>query len=295
MTTSIDNLPPGQPSAASASKPLWAAVGILGVAVLAMGGTMIYKERAPAPAANMAPAATVAAIAPMAQMAPPRGATALQPATAGISQAPAADADDLIEKPAVAPAKPAPVPARKVVKPVHKAAPAPSYSAAPPSAYPGPSGVAPAPSYSAAPHVAAAPVCAVCGSVESVTPVERSAKAPGVGVGAVAGGVLGAVLGNQVGQGNGRTAATVLGAVGGGFAGNAIEGKMRKETVYQVGVRMENGSHRMLEVARAPAVGSPVTVEGATLRTRDGASYGPRPAPAPVSAQPALSPEYQSR
>ena len=295
MTTSIDNLPPGQPSAASASKPLWAAVGILGVAVLAMGGTMIYKERAPAPAANMAPAATVAAIAPMAQMAPPRGATALQPATAGVSPAPAADADDLIEKPAVAPAKPAPVPARKVVKPVHKAAPAPSYSAAPPSAYPGPSGVAPAPSYSTAPHVAAAPVCAVCGSVESVTPVERSAKAPGVGVGAVAGGVLGAVLGNQVGQGNGRTAATVLGAVGGGFAGNAIEGKMRKETVYQVGVRMENGSHRMLEVARAPAVGSPVTVEGATLRTRDGASYGPRPAPAPVSAQPALSPEYQSR
>ena len=272
MTTSIDKLPPGQPSAASASKPLWAAVGILGVAVLAMGGTMIYKERAPAPAATVA---AIAPMAPMAQMAPPRGATALQPATAGISQAPAADADDLIEKPAVAPAKPAPVPARKVVKPVHKAAPAPSYSAAPPSAYPGPSGVAPAPSYSAAPHVAAAPVCAVCGSVESVTPVERSAKAPGVGVGAVAGGVLG--------------------AVGGGFAGNAIEGKMRKETVYQVGVRMENGSHRMLEVARAPAVGSPVTVEGATLRTRDGASYGPRPAPAPVSAQPALSPEYQSR
>ena len=57
MTTSIDNLPPGQPSAASGSKPLWAAVGILGVAVLAMGGTMIYNQRTPAPAVSMAPAA----------------------------------------------------------------------------------------------------------------------------------------------------------------------------------------------------------------------------------------------
>ena len=35
-------------------------------------------------------------------------------------------------------------------------------------------------------------------------------------MGAVAGGVLGAVLGNQVGHGNGRAAATLLGAVGGG-------------------------------------------------------------------------------
>jgi outer membrane lipoprotein SlyB len=98
----------------------------------------------------------------------------------------------------------------------------------------------------------------------------------------VAGGVLGAVVGNQIGHGSGRTAATILGAVGGGFAGNAIEGKVRKETVYQVGVRMEDGSHRMVEVARAPAVGSHVTVDGAVLRGSDGATYGPKPPePAP--------------
>ncbi|MGH8759253.1 MAG: glycine zipper 2TM domain-containing protein [Burkholderiales bacterium] len=128
-------------------------------------------------------------------------------------------------------------------------------------------------------------------AVESVTPVERSAKPVGPGVGAVAG----AVLGNQVGHGSGRTAATILGAVGGGFASNPIEGQMRKETVYQVGVRMKDGSHRTVEVARAPSVGSRVTVEGATLRTHDGASYGPKPAAATVAAQPALSPDYQSR
>ena len=288
MTASIDNLPPGQQSlsSASATKPLWAAVGILGFAVLAMGGTMLYNQRAPAPAASVAALTSPAPAVPAASLAPSQGAGAQFPAAAGISAAPATAADDLIEEPSVAPAKPAPVPARKVVKPVHKETPAPSYSAAPSSAYPGASR---APSYSPA------PVCAVCGSVESVTPVERSSKAPGVGVGAVAGGVLGAVLGNQVGHGNGRTAATVLGAVGGGFAGNAIEGKIRKETVYQVSVRMEDGSRRNVELARAPPVGSQVTVAGATLRTRDGVSYGPKPPPAPVSAQPAFSPEYQGR
>ncbi len=275
MTTSIDNLQPGQQPASSNNKPLWAAVGILGVAVLGMGGTMIYNQRAPAPAATVA-----AVTAPQAVAAPQLAAPAASPSAA----------DDLIEKPVAAPAKPAPAPARKVVKPVPKPAPAPSYSGVSPAPAP-----APAPYPAPAPVVAAAPVCAVCGSIESVTPVERSSKAPGPGVGAVAGGVLGAVLGNQVGHGGGRTAATILGAVGGGFAGNAIEGNMRKETVYQVGVRMEDGSHRMLEVARAPSVGSRVTVEGATLRTHDGATYGPKPPPAPVAAQPAPSPDYQSR
>ncbi|MEO8386907.1 MAG: glycine zipper 2TM domain-containing protein [Polaromonas sp.] len=266
MNTSIENLQPGQ-QASSASKPLWAAVGILGVAVLAMGGTMIYQMRNPVTASPVALAA-------------PQAAPQVAPPLAAASNA----ADDLAEKPVAAPAKPAPVPVKKVVKPTPKPAPAPSYA-----------GVSPAPAPYPAPYptpVAAAQVCHVCGAVESVTPVERSTKPPGVGVGTVAGGVLGAVLGNQVGHGNGRTAATILGAVGGGFAGNAIEGHVRKETVYQVGVRMEDGSQRMVEVARAPSVGSRVTVEGSTLRTQDGASYGPKPPPAPVVQQ---QPEYNNR
>ncbi|MGA8786708.1 MAG: glycine zipper 2TM domain-containing protein [Polaromonas sp.] len=278
MTTSVDALPPGQQPLSAGNKPLWVAVGILSVAVLGMGATLIYNQRTPA----MAPAATVAGMpTPQLTAAPQLAAPA---ASSGA-------ADDLIEKPAAVPAKPAPVPApaKKIVKPVHKPAPAPSYSGVTPA----PS-ASPYPAYAApAPVVAAAPVCAVCGSVESVTPVQHSAKPAGPGLGAVAGGVLGAVLGNQVGHGGGRTAATILGAVGGGFAGNAIEGNMRKETVYQVGVRMEDGSHRMLEVARAPGVGSRVTVEGSTLRTQDGATFGPKPPPAPASAQPSFSPDYQ--
>ena len=274
MNTSVDNLQPGQQSASSGSKPLWAAIGILGVAVLVMGATMLYNQRTQPPAASVAAVTT-----PQAPAAPQLA-----------GPAPSANAaDDLIEKPAASPAKPAAAlaPAKKVVKPQPR--PVPTQA-------PGYSGASPAPSAAPAPVMAAAPaVCAVCGSVESVTPVERSAKPAGPGVGAVAGGVLGAVLGNQVGHGGGRTAATILGAVGGGFAGNAIEGQIRKETVYQVGVRMEDGSRRTVEVARAPAVGSRVTVDGAILRTSDGASYGPKPPPAPVAAQPAPSPEYQGR
>lgn len=249
MNTSFENVQPGQQPGASASKPLWAAVGILGVAVLAMGGAMLYQQRTPAPVATVAPAA---------QQVPPQVAAAAATGSA---------ADDLVAKPvAAAKPAPAPAPAPKVVKPTPKPAPAPIYA-----------GVSPAPSPA---PVAVARACAVCGAVESVTPVERSTKPAGVGVGAVAGGVLGAVLGNQVGHGNGRAAATVLGAVGGGFAGNAIEKNVRKETVYQVGVRMEDGTHRVVEVTQAPSVGSRVTLEGSSIRTSDGVTYS---APAPVA------------
>lgn len=265
MTTSTDNLQPGQQPASSASKALWAAVAILGVAVLGMGGTMIYNQRQSAPVATVV-AARQPEAAPPVVAAPPQLAAPAASANA---------ADDLIEKPAAAPAKPAPAPAKKVVKRVPKPAPVPEPGYSAPSPAPAPYAT-PYPSSSPAPVAAAAPVCAVCGSVESVTPVERSTKPAGPGAGAVAGGLLGGLLGNQVGHGGGRAAATLLGAVGGGFAGNAIEGQVRKEIVYQVGVRMEDGSRRTVEVVQAPSVGSRVTVEGATLRTQDGASYGPR-------------------
>ncbi|HEY0201031.1 MAG TPA: glycine zipper 2TM domain-containing protein, partial [Burkholderiaceae bacterium] len=119
----------------------------------------------------------------------------------------------------------------------------------------------------AMPAVAAqpTPVCHVCGTVESVTAVQRAV--PTSGVGAVAGGVVGGLLGNQVGGGSGRAAMTVLGAVGGGFAGNAVEHNMKKRTVYQVHVRMQNGSLRTFEQATAPAPGTSVVVEAGRLRT----------------------------
>jgi uncharacterized protein YcfJ len=39
--------------------------------------------------------------------------------------------------------------------------------------------------------------------------------------------VVGGLLGNQVGGGNGKKLATVAGAVGGGYAGNKVQGSMQ--------------------------------------------------------------------
>ncbi|MFM9879755.1 MAG: glycine zipper 2TM domain-containing protein [Burkholderiaceae bacterium] len=115
-----------------------------------------------------------------------------------------------------------------------------------------------------APAVIAAATCSNCGTVESVIAVQR--RGSGSGVGAVAGGVLGGVLGNQVGGGSGRTIATVIGAVGGGYAGNEVEKNVNKKTVYQVSVRMGDGTVRSFEQSSAFAVGSRVLVEGNSLR-----------------------------
>lgn len=106
--------------------------------------------------------------------------------------------------------------------------------------------------------------CATCGVVESVNAVQQ--KGQGSGIGAVAGGVAGGLLGNQVGGGNGKTAMTVLGAIGGGFAGNEVEKRVRTETVYDVTVRMDDGSTRSFRRAQSMAVGSAVVVDGDTLQ-----------------------------
>jgi outer membrane lipoprotein SlyB len=106
--------------------------------------------------------------------------------------------------------------------------------------------------------------CTTCGTVESVSAVE--VEGAGSGAGAIAGGVLGAVVGNQVGGGDGKALATILGAVGGGVAGNAVEKKMKKVTQYDVTVRMDDGSHRVLRQSTAPSVGSAVVVNGDSLQ-----------------------------
>lgn len=123
------------------------------------------------------------------------------------------------------------------------------------------------------PQVSRVAACATCGTVESSVAVQRQGKVNGVdvgnttiGIGTVAGGVLGGVLGNQVGGGNGKTALTVLGAAGGAYAGNTVEKNMKKVTVYQMRVRMDNGSVRTIEQSSPVAAGSSVVVEGNSLR-----------------------------
>ena len=114
-------------------------------------------------------------------------------------------------------------------------------------------------------HLTAA-ACTGCGVVESVTPFQK--KGEGTGVGAVGGAVLGGVLGHQMGGGKGRDAMTAIGVVGGGIAGHEVEKRARATTLYNVKVRMEDGTVRTLTQSNAPTVGQKVTLEGSQLKTR---------------------------
>jgi outer membrane lipoprotein SlyB len=93
----------------------------------------------------------------------------------------------------------------------------------------------------AAPHHASQ--CANCGTVVSTHTYERAAERAS-GLGAGGGAVVGGLLGNQVGSGNGRTLATIAGAVGGAYAGNRVERNMHSVTYTDVRVKMANGGHR---------------------------------------------------
>ncbi len=92
--------------------------------------------------------------------------------------------------------------------------------------------------------------CAECGVVESVR--EITTKGDGSLVGAVGGAVVGGLLGNQVGDGSGKKIATVVGAVGGAVAGSEIEKRVKSSKSYEITVRFEDGSSRMIREASAP-------------------------------------------
>jgi outer membrane lipoprotein SlyB len=114
---------------------------------------------------------------------------------------------------------------------------------------------------------AAAPVCATCGVIEGYSAVQVQGKNNGVG--AVAGGLGGALIGSKIaGRGN-HTLGGAIGAVGGGLLGNAIETHQRTSTAYDVRVRMEDGSVRTVRQAVVPNVGQHVNVEGSTLKAVD--------------------------
>jgi outer membrane lipoprotein SlyB len=104
--------------------------------------------------------------------------------------------------------------------------------------------------------------------VRSVTPVSNEGRG-GIGAGAVIGAIIGGVAGRQVGGGTGRDIATVAGAVGGAVVGNEVE-QRRNDEVYDVRIRMEDGSERVITVADARGIGPGdyVTVDGNDITIR---------------------------
>lgn len=268
MNTALDQNPANYPGA---SKSLWAAVGALSVLVIALAASLVYVKTRPAePLTAMVPAATPAAQGSV--IVPPQEETADKRGESTVShRIPAKQAAPVKDKTVSKTHAP-------VAAPVRSTQPVPEREAAQAAESMVPRSVAPA--------APAKPVCINCGTVTAVTAVQREGEGSGLGV--VAGGVLGALVGNQIGGGSGKTAATVLGAVGGGWAGNTVEKKMKKETVYQIQLRMEDGRTRMIEQMTPVAVGEKVAIEGNALRLPDGSLSTPVPvkpaAPAPVPA-----------
>ncbi len=97
---------------------------------------------------------------------------------------------------------------------------------------------------------AQAAVCSNCGVVQSVRVINT--RAEGSGVGAAGGAVVGGLLGNQVGGGNGRQLATIAGAIGGAVAGNQIEGNVNARRSYDITVQLDNGSSRTIHQSTQP-------------------------------------------
>jgi outer membrane lipoprotein SlyB len=246
------------------NKTLWAAIAVLGVAVLAMGATLIRIQSQPTEprTAVLEHPTAVLASAPVSA-----------PSSAPLAQASAPAMAPAMQKPpvnqAVAPHKPAVLTSNRTAAHTQQAHATTNSGANEvflPSASPKPVRPQnPEPAVARPPEPVKA-ICETCGTVERVTPVD--VPGTGSGTGAIAGGVLGAVVGNQIGDGTGKALATILGAVGGGMAGNAVEKKMNKVTHYEVTVRMDDGSHRVVRQTTPAPVGSQVTVNGDNLLPR---------------------------
>ena len=240
-------IPPQPPTGNSASKSVWIAAGVLGTLIVVLLAAVLYKLSAGPASPTSQP------LAPMATASLPAGATPAQAGGTGAQSAvavtnaiPAATGASQF-----APLQPSNMQSQRpnrVAPPQRQTQPVADHDRnAAPQTFAPQSAQTPAPR---------APVCASCGTVVAVTPVQEPGQANGIG--AVVGGVVGGLLGNQVGGGNGRTAATVIGALGGGYAGNEVQKRVNAQTVYRVDVRMDDGQMRSTTLGAAPPMGQRV-------------------------------------
>ena len=103
--------------------------------------------------------------------------------------------------------------------------------------------------------------------IESVREVET--KGAGTGLGVVGGAVVGGLLGSQVGGGHGKDVMAVVGAVGGGFAGNEVEKRVKSTKSFSTTVRFDDGTSRVFNDATAPGwrVGEKVRIVNGVIQS----------------------------
>lgn len=82
--------------------------------------------------------------------------------------------------------------------------------------------------------------CDNCGQVIRINSIGQ--RSSSLGGGTVLGAIVGGALGNQVGKGDGRKAATIAGALAGGAIGHQAEkDNRRSRSYYRIVVRMDRG------------------------------------------------------
>ena len=89
------------------------------------------------------------------------------------------------------------------------------------------------------------------GTVETIQQVDRQKYQPGTG--AVTGALIGGGLGSIAGQGWGKAAAVIVGAVGGGIVGNELQ-KNQTELIWEIGIRYDDGGYGTITQAQSPGL-----------------------------------------
>ena len=156
------------------------------------------------------------------------------------------------ETPLSAAAEPAPVvPAAPVAEPA-KPKPMKKHVARAPK-LPAPAAAAAPVAYNEYPPLAQAPQApavkpGLLGTVQTVREVEKKGDAKGIG--AVGGGVAGAVLGHNIGEHN--KLVTILGAAGGALLGNQIERSAKATKHWELTVRYDDGTSQVFNSDTQP-------------------------------------------
>ena len=88
------------------------------------------------------------------------------------------------------------------------------------------------------------------GTVESIR--SQTVENSNAAIGTIGGALVGGLLGNQIGSGRGRTAATVVGAAGGAYAGNRMTSG--SSLVWIIGVRYDDGSLATIQQSASPGL-----------------------------------------
>ena len=113
------------------------------------------------------------------------------------------------------------------------------------------------------------PPMARVGTVESIT--QDTVQNVNTAVGTIGGALIGGGLGSLIGGGTGQTVATIVGAIGGGYAGNQLS--QRSQTfVWRIGIRYDDGTLATVQQTSAPAlrIGDRVRVTGSGLELLGG-------------------------